>query len=515
LKSLTRYQSVFETTIDGIIVINSSGIIDAINPSGLLLFGYEKEELIGKNVSVLMKEPDRSNHDGYIKKYEKTQKPKIIGIGREVEGMKKDGSMFPFRLAVNKYSVDGDDFYTGIVHDLTNQKEHEKYIKEYSEKLELMVADRTQLLEKEIELKEAAQAALIESQKLYEAIAVNFPNGTITVLDREMNIVFMEGSELNELGFGTARLLGEDYISMLPKDVRALVKEKVLEVFEDKAQSFNFNLQAKRYGARCVPLHNNQGDIDQVLLVVTNITKEKQAEDEIYNALQKEKHLNELKTKFVSMASHEFRTPLSGILSSAGLIEKYTKEEHQENRLKHVQKVKKNVRNLNMILNDFLSLEKMEVGLIKNNPEPIILTEFLDELIEESAAVTKDNQGIICDYYHKQEKYMLDPFLLRNMLNNLLSNAAKYSEKDIKVLTNEKNNKLHITVKDNGIGISKEDQANLFNRFFRASNAGNIPGTGLGLNIVRRYANIMNAEVIFESTLNKGSSFSILFTLEP
>ncbi len=510
---LTRYQSVFETTIDGIIVISSRGIIEEINTSALKLFGYQKEELVGQNVSVLMKEPDRTNHDGYIKRYEETKKAKIIGIGREVEGKRKDGEMFPFRLAVSQYELNGNRFYTGIVHDLTKQKEHERYVKEYSEKLEQTVAERTKLLEQEIELKENAQSALIESQKLYEAIAINFPNGTISVLDRNLNIVFIEGSELKKLGYGTDQLLGENYISILPNDVQDLVKEKVEEVFNGVDQTFDFTQENRKYGARCVPLYNHNGEIDQVLLVETNITKEKQAEDEIYNALQKEKHLNELKTRFVSMASHEFRTPLSGILSSAGLIEKYTKEEQQTNRLKHVQKIKKNVQNLNMILNDFLSLEKMEVGLIKNNPEEVKLSQFLDELNEESSALLKENQKIVSTYLHRKESYLLDPFLLRNTLNNLLSNATKYSKKDVEVLTKEENNSLLITVKDSGIGISEEDQANLFNRFFRASNAGNIPGTGLGLNIVRRYAKIMNAEVIFDSQLGEGSSFSIKFNL--
>ena len=248
--------------------------------------------------------------------------------------------------------------------------------------------------------------------------------------------------------------------------------------------------------------------------MVNNVTREKHAEDEIYNALKKEKQLNELKTKFVSMASHEFRTPLSSILSSASIIQKYTQSNEQENRVKHITKIKRNVQNLNLILNDFLSLEKIEGGIIKNNPESIELSEFVNELIEESEQLSDNRQKIKTDFNHNKTHYKLDHFLLRNMLNNLLSNAIKYSSKDIILRTLESNNSLSIEVQDSGMGISKEDQKNLFNRFFRASNAGTIQGTGLGLNIVRRYANIMNAEVIFESELNVGSTFSIVFKLE-
>ena len=214
------------------------------------------------------------------------------------------------------------------------------------------------------------------------------------------------------------------------------------------------------------------------------------------------------------MASHEFRTPLSSILSSASLIEKYGQGQQQDNRVKHIIKIKRNVQNLNLILNDFLSLEKIEGGIIKNNPEPIELSEFLNELIEESEQLTGSHQKFITDFNHKKVQYKLDHFLLRNMLNNLLSNAIKYSSKNIVLRTVEKNKSLSIEVQDNGIGISEDDKKSLFNRFFRASNAGTIQGTGLGLNIVRRYANIMNAEVTFDSELNVGSKFSIVFKIE-
>ena len=380
---MDKYQSIFETAIDGVILINNRGIIEEINHSALILFGYSKEELIGKNLKVLMQEPDKSKHDGYIQSYQKTKKPKIIGIGREVEGLKRNGDIFPFRLAVSEYVADGKSYYTGIIHDLTKQKEHENYIKEYSEKLETKVAERTALLEKEMELKEAAQQALIQTQKLYETISVNFPNGTITVLDKQLNIVFVEGSELKALGYGTKKLVGKSYIGLLPSDVQGLIKKKILEVFEGSEQIFEFGVANRKYKVRCVPLFNTDNKIEQILLVENNVTTEKNAEQEIYNALQKEKQLNELKTKFVSMASHEFRTPLSSILSSAGLIAKYTEGKFQENRLKHIQKIKKNVHNLNMILNDFLSLEKIEGVTVKNNPEDIDLTEFLLELAEE------------------------------------------------------------------------------------------------------------------------------------
>lgn len=510
----TRYQSIFETAIDGVILINDRGLIEDINEAALHLFQYDKNELVGQNVSVLVPKPHTQKHDSYLQAYQKTGEAKIIGIGREVSGLKKSGEEFPFRLAVSEYQHQGVTYYTGIIHDLTKQKEYEAYIKQYSQQLEKKVAERTQLLEQEISLREEAQQALLKSQKLYETISVNFPNGSITVLNNNLDIVFIEGSELKKFGYGTEKLLGRSYVELLPPEVVDVVKEHLQAVCNGVERSFEFKIADRTYLARCVPLFGPKNRIEQILMVETNITPQKQAEEEIYNALQQEKRLNELKTRFVSMASHEFRTPLSSILSSAGLIERYTEKAQNESRVKHVQKIKRNVHNLNMILNDFLSLEKIEGGLIKNNPEEIDLREFVEEVKEEAEAITKKGQGINCQFMHNQDHYLLDSFLLRNTLNNLLSNAVKYSEKDVAILTKEEEGSLVISIQDQGIGISKEDQRGLFNRFFRASNSTNIQGTGLGLNIVKRYAQIMEAEVTFESEINKGSTFSLVFNLQ-
>lgn len=510
--SLETYQSLFETSIDGIVIINDQGLIQDLNKAALVLFEYEESELVGRNVSVLMGEPHRSAHDSYLHRYQETKEPRIIGIGREVEGRKKDGTLFPLRLAVSAFQSGSRTFYTGILHDLTTEHAIRAQLHEYASKLELKVKARTSLLESEIGLREQTQRELLESQKLYEAIAVNFPNGTIGVLDQELNILFMEGTELKSLGYGSQRLLGKNYIELLPEDVRDEVQEQLMLVLAGENREFEIVTGDKIYLGRSVPLPNENGEIDKILQVDTNITSEKQAEEEIYNALMKEKQLNELKSSFVQMASHEFRTPLSSIQSSATLIKKYTETEQQGNRERHIDKIISNVKNLNMILNDFLSLEKIEAGLIKNQPQIIHLTDFLNEILEETSPLMKAEQQVIKDFNHKIDVIELDPFLLRNVLNNLLSNAFKYSHADGQIVfSSEDRDGLSLKVKDSGIGISEDDQAQLFSRFFRASNATNIQGTGLGLNIVRRYAKLMHAEITFESELNVGSTFTIQF----
>lgn len=508
------HKSLFESSIDGIIVINNRGIIQDANKAILELMGYQEEEVIGKNVSILMDTPHREQHDQYLNRYQETREAKIIGIGREVEGRKKDGSGIPLRLAVSEFEADGQVFYTGVLHDLTEEKAIKKQLEEHTNELEDQVKKRTERLEKEIKLKEQAQSALMESQKLYEAIAVNFPNGTIGVLNRELDIVFMQGTELKEMGFDSRRLVGENYIDLLPEDVREEVKMHLSAVFEGEQKVFEINSDDKVYLGRSVPLPNEDGTIDKILQVDINITKEKQAEQEVYKALMKEKQLNEMKSKFVSMASHEFRTPLSSIQSSAALIRKYVDTHQQDKRERHIQKITSNVKNLNLILNDFLSLEKIEGGLIKNNPQHIQLKEYLEEILEETSPLKKADQEVETDYQHSTEYVNVDPFLLRNILNNLLSNAYKYSadKGTVKLTTGESKGVLTIAIHDDGIGISEAEQEQLFTRFFRASNATNIQGTGLGLNIVQRYATLMNAKIDFESKLDIGSTFFIRFT---
>jgi PAS domain S-box-containing protein len=384
---------------------------------------------------------------------------------------------------------------------------------EYSEKLEEKVRRRTKSLEKEVKLKEDAEQALKNSQRLYEEIAMNFPNGTITVLDQNFCIVFIEGTELRDSGYQTSKLLGQNYLELLPEEVRAECIHYFEAALKGKHSVFEIEHDQKVYLARSVPLNPEGEQIMQILHVEINISAQKKAEEEIYKALRKEKELNELKSKFVSLASHEFRTPLSSILSSAALIGKYELEADQHKRQRHIQKIRTNVQNMNIILNDFLSLEKIETGLIKNKAQQLNIKELIEEIVEETSTLKKAGQMLSTHFHHKQNLWKLDPFLLRNILNNLLSNAFKYSSEssEVQLITHEDPN-LRIEVIDGGIGISEEDQKQLFNRFFRAENALNTEGTGLGLSIVKRYAELMNAEISFESELNKGSSFKIKFT---
>ncbi|HRD08077.1 MAG TPA: HAMP domain-containing sensor histidine kinase, partial [Saprospiraceae bacterium] len=259
--------------------------------------------------------------------------------------------------------------------------------------------------------------------------------------------------------------------------------------------------------------------VNQLLATNTKLKKEvkerveaeqmlRSKEEQLQKALSSEKELNELKSRFVSTASHEFRTPLATILSSASIILKYNKEEEQVNREKHIGKIKNAVNHLTGLLNDFLSLSKLEEGRVNIMIEPMYLSELLQEIAEDLSGIKKPGQEICFDGQNQIELHT-DRNILKNILFNIISNAIKYSEEDIHIVVEEKQSEVSIAVKDRGIGIPGDDQKHLFTRFFRATNVGNIQGTGLGLNIVKRYCELLSASIDISSEFGVGTTVEI------
>jgi PAS domain S-box-containing protein len=234
------------------------------------------------------------------------------------------------------------------------------------------------------------------------------------------------------------------------------------------------------------------------------------SKEQLSQALQAEKELNDMKSRFVTMASHEFRTPLSAILSSVSLIGKYTEKDDDEKRQKHVQRIKSSVTNMTLILNDFLSAERLQEGKILAKLEEVNLRAVAQEVINDVQGVLKPGQKI--EYQHQgPETALLDRQMIRNIMLNLVSNAIKFSgdNKKIQIFTSISPESTFIKVVDEGIGIAKDEQVHLFDRFFRARNATNVQGTGLGLNIVARYLEMLGGIIEFDSQLNEGSTFRV------
>lgn len=237
------------------------------------------------------------------------------------------------------------------------------------------------------------------------------------------------------------------------------------------------------------------------------------SKEELNEALKKERELGDLKSRFVTLASHEFRTPLSTILSSASLIDKYLKEEEHPKRKKHVDRIKEAVGNMRDILEDFLSLGKLEEGQIDVNMQELTNDEVKDELsrvVTSMEQLTKPGQRIRVECT-LTDSVKLDRKLTGNIISNLLSNAIKFSPELSEIFIRCRMEEKHfvLDVQDSGIGISEEDQKHLFERFFRAKNAANIQGTGLGLNIVVKYLELMGGRILCSSDIDGGTTFTV------
>jgi PAS domain S-box-containing protein len=387
--------------------------------------------------------------------------------------------------------------------DITEQVKIEQELRELNADLEERVAQRTQELER--------------NQFLYKMIARNFPNGTISVFDKDLNYVFVEGKELYRRGITGDMLIGTSFLERVDPEVKEDIEEKLRSILAGE-EFINFELKTREkiYMINAVGFDSENEENKHILMVSQNISALKQAEEDIQRSLEKEQHLNELKSRFVSMASHEFRTPLTAVLNSVSLLEKYVgmdgKEDKQQNHLKRIRSATKH---LTTILTDFLSLDKLEQGKFELNPALLDIKDFSSEILQDFEGMLQSNQNV--NYTHEgPTEVKLDKNMLTHVYNNLISNAIKYSPEgeSVELKTIHDGKTLTIIVEDHGIGIPKDEQEQMFNRFFRANNATNIQGTGLGLNIVMNYIKMIEGDISFTSKENEGTTFTIILPLD-
>lgn len=399
----------------------------------------------------------------------------------------------------------------------------------------------------------ATNISIAENDMLNQVEAIfQFATEAILITDNQGKIIRVNPSTEMMFGYATNEFIGQPIEILIPSRLterHVRHRQNFSECPHARSMGANFDLFAKRKDdsefpveVSLSPYSNSQGSFviafiiditvrkkgenqliaykaelekeveERTMILKEAIQKLEQTKDELDNSLKREREVNSMKSRFISIASHEFRTPLSTVLSSLSLVDKYSALQDEEKRLKHIGRIKSSVRNLTDILNDFLSLNKLEEGKVMLNIESFNLHDLIENLIQDLHGITKIGQKINLSFANSESFLVnLDKKLIRNIIINLVSNAIKFTAENtnINIDVNLSKSEIKLDIADQGIGIPEVDQKHLFERFFRSSNAKEIQGTGLGLSIVAHYVNLLKGTITFKSEENKGTTFFI------
>lgn len=345
----------------------------------------------------------------------------------------------------------------------------------------------------------------------------------------DLPIVVLTGLNDKVTALEALRQGAQDYLikgkidsSLLVRAIRYAIERahtlKRLRQSEEQLQRLNVELEHRVEEQTNELKQKNQ-------FLQSEIAERQRLEEELRNALAKEKELSDLKSNIISVVSHEYRTPLATILSSSELLEHYGYQWSQEKRQRYFQRIQTTVQHMTQLISDVLLLNKAEAGKLEFNPLPLNLVTFCSELVEELQLTLETEQSkdanadcytISFAYFGSETEACFDEKLLRQLLTNLLSNAIKYSPRggNIQVDLVFGYESVTFRVQDRGIGIPKKDQAQLFDAFYRSSNVGTIAGTGLGLAIVKQCVDIHKGQIKVESVVEVGTTFTVILPLK-
>jgi len=608
--------TLLETISEGVVIVDNHQKIVQVNTSTEKIFGYKNEELISKDLNILLPSHYHKSLSVNFKELLKAKTKIRISDSKNIFGLKKDGSIIHIEVELNPFTVYNKTFILAMIKDISEQKEIEKNLMIKSRALEsassgivitdalkhdnpiiyfnaafknltgynadeilnnncrfLHGEDRDQkpleLIRIAIKNGESCQALLRNYKKdgtlfwndLY-IIPISDENGLVTnfigilndvtdkkhkdeerhhlteIFDESLNeihvfdaktlkFIKLNNSAQKTLGYTVDELTNMTPIDITPykdevefrstidvllkKNVEKLVVESIHKRKDGTEYPVETHLQLSKLGER-----------DVFVAIILDITERKnytnklekivqERTKQLKHALGKEIEINQLKTKFLSLLSHEFKTPLSAILSSALLLSKYQLTQQQDRRNKHIKTITDKAQLLNNILNGFLSIEKFDSGDLSYRFNNFKISEIVDEVIYNARMLIKDGQQI--KYTEKTEGLSLyqDEKIIELILSNLLHNAIKYSPENSSIYLDIDQNDEHttFTINDAGIGIPEMAQNKIFDRYFRAENVMGTEGTGVGLNIVKSHLDNLKGNIYFESKENVGTKFTV------
>tara|TARA_R110002033_G_scaffold1214_3_gene11376 strand:+ start:2226 stop:4100 length:1875 start_codon:yes stop_codon:yes gene_type:complete len=360
----------------------------------------------------------------------------------------------------------------------------------------------------------------------------------LRIFDESLNELYVYDAEKLQFlnaNYGAQKNTGytlEELLQLTPLDLKPDFSEEDLRrliapLLKGKEEKVEYEAVHRRKNGTNYPVEvhlqsSTLGDHKVIVAIILDISDRKfytqklektvtERTEQLKKALEREKELNELKSKFLSLVSHEFKTPLSGILNAATLVGKYQREDQQDKREKHLKTIMGGVQHLTNILDDFLSIERMEKGKEVYYLTDFSLSKLVNEVVYNANMLLKNGQHI--NYPNNIEDVTIhqDQRIVALTLTNLLHNAIKYSPEDteIDLKVELSNNKITFHIKDEGIGISKKEHKHIFDRYFRSENVLLTQGTGIGLNIVKTHLENLGGRIYFESVENQGSTFVV------
>lgn len=483
----TRNSTIMNTVLDGVVTISSAGLIETINPAGLRLFGYEPGEVVGRNFNMLMPEPYHSAHDTYLSNYLNTGDRKVIGIGRQVSAMRKDGTIFPMDFSVNEMNFNGTRMFVGTIRDTSEAVAAAQALRDSNALQSAVLASTAfMIIASDIDGKivifnEAAEAALGYSAE--EVIGQHVPG------------VWHDQEQVRE----RAGILPGEPTPTGPEMFRALVTNATKQGLDENEWTY-----IRKDGSRfpvlstVTSLRDDSNQITGYLGVVVDMTKQKE--------------MDRLKSDFVSIVSHELRTPLTSIRGALGLMAGSMAKSLPEKANRLIDIAYKNSERLTLLINDILDIDKIESGQMRFE----LNAENLDPLLRQAIDVNQpyaEKLGVVFKATAIEPELManVDAARLGQVLANLLSNAAKFSNRgdQVEISAHQDEGRIHVSVKDYGVGIADEFQPQIFGKFSQGDSSSTRVkgGSGLGLHISKQIVERMGGRIGFDTEIGKGTTF--------